>query len=140
VEIRQPVAVKFILTEATKQQIIQEQRRQIEQVINELEQLEIQGKEAIEQAMMQSGELAQQVRQQIENEKQVREARREELFQQMQQFQQMELGTEIQNMTVETTVTVNVGDDWSKILLGSEIVVRDGIVVDIRQNGQSIQA
>ncbi|WP_067621342.1 YlqD family protein [Alicyclobacillus acidiphilus] len=139
-EIRQPVAVKFILTEATKQQIIQEQRRQIEQVINELEQLEIQGKEAIEQAMMQSGELAQQVRQQIENEKQVREARREELFQQMQQFQQMELGTEIQNMTVETTVTVNVGDDWSKILLGSEIVVRDGIVVDIRQNGQSIQA
>lgn len=138
-EIRQPVAVKFVLTEATKQQIIQEQRRQIEQVMSELEQLEVQGKEAIEQAMMQSGELAQQVRQQVENEKQAREERREELIQQMQQFQQMDLGTEVQNMTVETTVTVHVGDDWSKVLMGSEIVVRDGIIVDIRQNGQSIQ-
>ncbi|GLV14641.1 hypothetical protein Heshes_23250 [Alicyclobacillus hesperidum] len=137
--IRQPVAVKFILTEAAKQQIIAEQRRQIEQVMNELEQIEEQGKQAIEQAMAQSGELAQQVRQQVENEKRVREQRREELFQQMQQFQQMELGTEIQNMTVETMVEVKPGDDWTKVLLGSEIIVRDGIVVEIRQNGQRIE-
>ncbi|EJY55871.1 hypothetical protein URH17368_1590 [Alicyclobacillus hesperidum URH17-3-68] len=137
--IRQPVAVKFILTEAAKQQIIAEQRRQIEQVMNELEQIEEQGKQAIEQAMAQSGELAQQVRLQVENEKRVREQRREELFQQMQQFQQMELGTEIQNMTVETMVEVKPGDDWTKVLLGSEIIVRDGIVVEIRQNGQRIE-
>ncbi|GMA58887.1 YlqD protein [Alicyclobacillus sacchari] len=137
--IRQPVAVKFILTEAAKQQIIAEQRRQIEQVMNELEQIEEQGKQAIEQAMAQSGELAQQVRQQVENEKRVREQRREELFQQMQQFQQMELGAEIQNMTVETTVEVKPGDDWTKVLLGSEIIVRDGTVVEIRQNGQRIE-
>ncbi|KRW92361.1 hypothetical protein SD51_02215 [Alicyclobacillus tengchongensis] len=137
--IRQPVAVKFILTEAAKQQIIAEQRRQIEQVMNELEQIEEQGKQAIEEAMAQSGELAQQVRQQVENEKRVREQRREELFQQMQQFQQMELGTEIQNMTVETMVEVKPGDDWTKVLLGSEIIVRDGIVVEIRQNGQRIE-
>ncbi|MFB5191523.1 YlqD family protein [Alicyclobacillus fastidiosus] len=138
-EIRQPVAVKLVLTEATKQQIIQEQRRQIEQVINELEQLETQGKEALAQAMAQSGEFAQQVRQQIENEKNTREQRREELFQQMQQIQQMELGTEIQNMTVETMVSVKPGDDWTKVLLGAEIIVRDGIIQEIRQNGQKIE-
>lgn len=138
-EIRQPVAVKLILTETTKQQIVHEQRRQIEEVINELEQIELQGKEALAQAMAQGGDIAQQVRQQIENEKGVREQRREELFQQMQQIQQMELGTEIQNMTVETVVTVNPGDDWTKVLLGSEIIVRDGVIMDIRQNGQSVQ-
>ncbi|GMA61754.1 YlqD family protein [Alicyclobacillus fastidiosus] len=138
-EIRQPVAVKLVLTEATKQQIIQEQRRQIEQVMNELEQIETQGKEALAQAMAQGGELAQQVRQQIENEKNTREHRREELFQQMQQIQQMELGTEIQNMTVETVVSVKPGDDWTKVLLGAEIIVRDGIIQEIRQNGQKIE-
>ncbi|WAH35465.1 YlqD family protein [Alicyclobacillus dauci] len=138
-EIRQPVAVKLILTETTKQQIVQEQRRQIDQVTNELEQLENQGREALQQAMAQGGEFAQQVRQQIENEKNTREQRREELFQQMQQIQQMELGTEIQNMTVETVVTVKPGDDWTKVLLGSEIIVRDGIVQEIRQNGQKIE-
>lgn len=139
-EIRQPVAVKLILTETTKQQIVQEQRRQIEQVMNELEQIDSQGKEALTQAMAQGGEFAQQVRAQIENEKNTREQRREELFQQMQQIQQMELGTEIQNMTVETVVTVNPGDDWTKVLLGSEIIVRDGVIAEIRQNGQNIQA
>lgn len=138
-EIRQPVAVKLVLTEATKQQIVQEQRRQIEQVQNELDQLESQGREALQQAMAQGGDIAQQVRQQIENEKNAREARREELFQQMQQIQQMELGTEIQNMTVETVVTVHAGDDWTQVLQGSEIIVRDGIVQEIRQNGQKIE-
>jgi hypothetical protein len=138
-EIRQPVAVKLILTEATKQQIIQEQRRQIEQVMNELEQIDAQGREALQQAMAQGGEFAQAVRQQIEQEKQTREQRREELFQQMQQIQQMELGTEIQNMTVETVVQVKPGDDWSKVLLGSEIIVRDGVIQEIRQNGQKIE-
>lgn len=139
-DIRQPVAVKLILTEATKQQIIEEQRRQIEQVMNELEQLETQGKEALQQAMQQGGEFAQQIRLQIENEKNQREARREELFQQMQQIQQMELGTEIQNMTVETVVTVKPGDDWTAVLQGAEIIVRDGVVQEIRQNGQIIES
>ncbi|EPZ51594.1 MULTISPECIES: YlqD family protein [Alicyclobacillus] len=138
-EIRQPVAVKVVLTETTKQQIIQEQRRQIEQVSNEIEQLEAQGKEALAQAMAQGGDIAQQVRQQIDNERTTRERRREELFQQMQQIQQMELGTELQNMTVETTVSVKPGDDWTKVLLGAEIIVRDGIIQEIRQNGQKIE-
>lgn len=138
-KIRQPVAVKFILTETAKQQIIAEQRRQIDQIQNELEQLEQQGKIAIEQAMAQGGEIAQQVRQQLENERRVREQRREELFRQMLQIQQLELGTEIQNMTVETVVDVKPGDDWTKVLLGAEIIVKDGIVVELRQNGQRIE-
>lgn len=137
-DIRQPVAVKLILTETTKQQIVQEQRRQIEEVINELEQIEAQGKEALVQAMSQGGEFAQQVREQIENEKNTREQRRDELFEQMQQVQQLELGTELQNMTVETVITVHPGDDWNKVLIGSEIIVRDGVIEEIRQNGEKV--
>ncbi|QRF23749.1 hypothetical protein FY534_08805 [Alicyclobacillus sp. TC] len=138
-QIRQPVAVKFILTEMAKQQIIQEHRKQIEQLGHELEQIEEQGKQAIEQAMSQGGEIAKQVREQVETEKNNRLMQREQLLQQMQQIQQLELGTEIQNMNVETVVDVRVGDDWSKILMGSEIVVKDGVVVDIRRGGQSFQ-
>lgn len=138
-QIRQPVAVKFILTEMAKQQIIQEHRKQIEQLGHELEQIEEQGKQAIEQAMSQGGELAKQVREQVETEKNNRLMQREQLLQQMQQIQQLELGTEIQNMNVETVVDVRVGDDWSKILMGSEIVVKDGVVIDIRRGGQSFQ-
>lgn len=136
--IRQPVAVKFILTELTKQQILTEHRRQIDRLTEELEQLEIQGKEALEQAMAAGGDVAQQVREQIEQERINREQQREQLIQQIQQIQQMELGTEIQNMNVETSVDVHVGDDWGKILRGAEIVIKDGIVYEIRSGGESV--
>lgn len=137
--IRQPVAVKFILTEDAKQQILGEQRRQIEQLTIELDQIEQQTRPAIEQAMAQGGEFAQQVRDQIEQEKSTREEQREQLIQQIQQIQQMELGTEIQNMNVETSTEVQVGDDWGKILLGAEIIIKDGVVHEIRRGGESIQ-
>lgn len=137
--IRQPVAVKFILTEDTKQQILGEQRRQIEQFTMELDQIEQQTRPAIEQAMAQGGEFAQQVRDQIEQEKSTREEQREQLIQQIQQIQQMELGTEIQNMNVETSTEVQVGDDWGKILLGAEIIIKDGVVHEIRRGGESFQ-
>ncbi|MCL6598792.1 MAG: YlqD family protein [Alicyclobacillus macrosporangiidus] len=136
--IRQPVAVKFILTETTKQQILNEQRRQVERLTAELEQLEQQGRQLLEQAMAQGGDVAQQVRQRIEQERNTRVQQREQLIQQIQQIQQMELGTEIQNMSVETTVDVHVGDDWSKILRGAEIIIKDGIVHEIRRGGEPV--
>lgn len=136
--IRQPVAVKFILTELTKQQILTEHRRQIDHLTEELEQLEVQGKEALEQAMAAGGDVAQQVREQIDQERNNRLQQREQLIQQIQQIQQMELGTEIQNMNVETSIDVRVGDDWGKILRGAEIVIKDGIVYEIRRGGESV--
>jgi hypothetical protein len=137
-QIRQPVSVKFILTELAKQQIISEQRRQIEQLQTELDELEVQGKQALEQAMAQGGEAAQLIRAQIEQERNNRIEQREQLIPQIQQIQQLDLGTEVQNMTVETMVDVRVGDDWSSVLRGSEIVIKDGIVVEIRRGGESV--
>lgn len=137
-QIRQPVSVKFILTELAKQQIISEQRRQVEQLQAELDQIEIQGKQAMEQAMAQGGEVAQQVHAQIEQEKINRVQQREQLIQQIQQIQQLELGTEVQNMTVETMIDVRVGDDWTAVLRGSEIIIKDGTIVDIRRGGESV--
>lgn len=134
--IRQPVAVKFILTETTKQQILEEHRRQIDRLTSELEQLDVQSRQAIEQAMSQGGDAAQQVRDRFEQEKAARVQQREQLIQQIQQIQQMELGTEIQNMNVETNVDVHVGDDWGKVLRGAEIIIKDGIVHEIRRGGE----
>lgn len=135
ITIRQPVAVKFILTETTKREILEEQRNQVDRLSEELDQIEVQGKAAIEQAMAQGGDIASQVRMQVESEKQTRIEQREQLIEQIQQIQQLELGTEIQNMNVETSIDVRVGDNWGEILMGAEIVVKDGIVHEIRRNG-----
>jgi F0F1-type ATP synthase membrane subunit b/b' len=136
--IRQPVAVKFILTEQTKQQLIAEHRRQVDRLNAEIEQIEQQGKVMLEQALQQGGAQAQELRQRLEQEKNNRRQQIEQIILQLQQIQQMELGTEIQNMSVETTVDVRVGDDWTKILRGAEIIVKDGIVHEIRRGGEPI--
>ena len=136
--IRQPVAVKFILTDLTKQQILMEHRRQVQRLTAELEQLELQGRQAVEQSMAQGGDVAQQVRDRFEQEKASRLQQREQIIGQIQQVQQMEIGSEVQNMTVETSVEVHVGDDWGKILRGAEIVIKDGIVYELRRGGESV--
>jgi hypothetical protein len=64
--------------------------------------------------------------------------RREQLIQQLSQIQQMPLGTEVQQGQVETTVDVKVGDSWEKIVMGAEIIVKDGIVVEIRRAGERV--
>lgn len=133
--IRQPVAVKFVLTEDTKQAWLAELRRVINATIAELEELEFRGKQWVRDAEKQGEAAVQAAEQRIEEERGQRVERREQLIQQLSQIQQMDLGSEVPNGTVETTADVEVGDSWDKILLGSEIVVKDGVIAEIRRGG-----
>lgn len=136
--IRQPVTVKFILTEGTKQRIVNDLQQMIAQVMNEMEQIEEQGKTFMEQAKQEGPESIAALEAKIQEELGKRVERREQLFQQLSQMQQLELGTEVTQGQVETTVDVKVGDDWNKVLMGSEIVVKDGVVVEIRRAGEAV--
>ncbi|MCY0902490.1 MAG: YlqD family protein [Firmicutes bacterium] len=136
--IRQPVAVKFILTEETKQNWLAELRRLINATIAELEELEFRGKQWLRDAEKQGESAVEAANQRIEAERAQRVERREQLIAQLSQIQQMDLDTEVPNGTVETTVEVAVGDSWEKVLQGSEIIVKDGLIVEIRQNGAKL--
>ncbi len=137
--IRQPVAVKVILTEETKQNWLAELRRHINATIAELEELEFRGKQMLREAEKQGEGAVQATEQHLENERNQRVTRREQLIQQLTQIQQMDLNAEVANGTLETTADVQVGDSWEQILLGSEIVLKDGIVVEIRRNGVKVE-
>lgn len=136
--IRQPVAVKFILTEETKQNWLAELRRLINATIAELEELEFRGKQWLRDAEKQGEAGVEAANQRIEMERTQRVERREQLIAQLSQIQQMDLDSEVPNGTVETSVDVSVGDPWDKVLQGSEIIVKDGVIVEIRQNGAKL--
>ncbi len=136
--IRQPVTVKMILTEETKQNWLAELRRLINSTIAELEELEFRSKQLLRDAEKQGDAAVKATEEQIEMERMQRVQRREQLIAQLSQIQQMDLNAEVPNGTVETTVDVQVGDSWEAVLLGGEIVVKDGVVVEIRRNGQSL--
>lgn len=137
--IRQPVAVKFILTEETKQNWLAELRRLVNTTIAELEELEFRSKQWMRDAEKQGDAAVQAAEERVQMERSQREERREQLIAQLSQIQQMDIGSEVANGTVETSVEVKVGDAWDKVLLGSEIVIKDGIVVEIRQGGAPLQ-
>ncbi len=140
ITIRQPVTVKIILTEETKQTWLAELRRLVNQTIAELEELEFRGKQWLRDAEKQGESSVEATEQRIEMERGQRIERREQLIAQLSQIQQMDIDSEVPNGTVETSIDVEVGDSWEKVAMGSEIVVKDGIIVEIRRNGDPVSA
>jgi hypothetical protein len=130
------IPVKLILTEQTKQQIISEINSAIQQVQHELEQIEFQGRAALNDAEKNGNQQAvAAITARINQERGMRLERREQMMQQLVQIQQTPLGAEVPGGQIETTVEVRVGDVWEEVVAGTEIVLKDGIVAEIRRAG-----
>lgn len=71
----------------------------------------------------------------MEREERARREKLEILHFQLDQSQNVPLGSELHYTTVESTIAVQVGDAWNEIMNGTEIIVKDGIVHAIRQGG-----
>ncbi|MCF0158047.1 MAG: YlqD family protein, partial [Veillonella sp.] len=72
------------------------------------------------------------VRQQIDEEKNKRLAFKEEVTAKLKEAQELNLGTEIPQGTLEQTITVKLGDNLDA-LMSAEILLEDGKIVAFRQ-------
>lgn len=54
---------------------------------------------------------------------------------QIDQLNELQIGTEIKEQTIETLDDLNVGDDWNVVLNNQEIIIKDGVVAEIREGG-----
>ncbi|OUM91707.1 MAG: hypothetical protein C6P37_05960 [Caldibacillus debilis] len=52
---------------------------------------------------------------------------------QLEQLEQLPIGSEIKDGELEAVAEIGVGDSWDKIVNGKSIVVKDGIIVEIRE-------
>jgi aspartate ammonia-lyase len=135
-KINVPVQITLILTEQTKQRITSEINGAIQQLQTEIEQIEFQGRRALDDAEKQgAGQAVQAITARINQERGMRLERREQAMQQLVQIQQTELGSEIPGGEMQTTVDVRVGDIFDEIVHGHEIVLKDGVVAEIRRAG-----
>jgi vacuolar-type H+-ATPase subunit I/STV1 len=130
ITISRPVVIKAIVTEGFKRTYIQD----LEEAIRRVEALEQQLDSQIRRAELERTITPQvrALRQQLELERARQEAARAELQMRLREAQQLELHTEFAQGTVESLVEVNVGDNLFNKLGRAEIVVKDGIVVEIR--------
>ncbi|NJL82257.1 MAG: hypothetical protein HC890_03585 [Chloroflexaceae bacterium] len=138
--LKRPVTLKVIVTDRWKEEAQEQLQAQISQLDGQLQQLDRQGQRAITEIQRQSiiQPLDLQAKQQLESiQAQVNQQRsqllerKNQTLQQLQQVQILELEQEIAQGQMESYCRIDVGDNLIN-KLNLEVVVRDGVVLEIR--------
>jgi hypothetical protein len=137
--LKRPVTVKAIVTAQWKEEVTQQLQKQVAQIDQQMQQLEMQGKRTVEEITKQAVDPTLiHVKKQVENiQAQVSQKKGEMLekknqfLQQLQQIQLLELDQEVIQAQMESFFRLEKGDNLVK-KLNVEVVIRDGIVEEIR--------
>ena len=137
--LKRPITIKAIVTAQWKEEVTQQLQKQIVQLDQQMQQLEMQGKRTIEEISKQSLDPANlQIKKQVENiHGQVNQKKAEMLekknnfLQQLQQIQLLDLDQEVVQAQMESFFRLEKGDNLVR-KLNVEVVLRDGVVEDIR--------
>ncbi|MFV8827125.1 YlqD family protein [Alkalihalobacterium sp. APHAB7] len=125
------VAIKQVLTEKRKDQLLNELHFEKEQAVKELEQLKFQLHKKIKQHT--SHEQNHTLRSNFQKEIKQREEKLRGIDFKVHQLNKLEIGTELRDGTVESICEVKIGDNWDDIFSEAEIIIKDGIVHEIRK-------
>lgn len=137
IQLKRPVAIKAIVTEKFKTEATKEIQQALQNFDLALQQLEFQGKRAMtdldknpdipnkDQARAGLQNQIDQQRGQINNQK-------SELLQRLNMISQLEMDSEFLQATVDNFVEVKVGDNLYEKLSNTEVIVKDGVVIEIR--------
>jgi len=131
IEIHRRITIKAVLTESLKEELVGELREAIKGLDMETQRLEFEFKRIMNDVAKVNPQHLQAIRHQLELEKRKRQERKEELAQRLKEIEELELGSEIVRGTIEGPVVVRPGDDWNS-LFQAEIVIRDGVVQEVR--------
>lgn len=140
IQLMRQVAVKAIVTENFKAQVASEINRNLQQIDAELQQLEFKGKRAIADLEKRAGTPAppemrvqiENIRQQVEAEKMRLMQLKEEMSAQQQALAELPIGSVVTQFTVENPIEVRLGENIFQRLEGGEILVKDGVIQEIR--------
>jgi seryl-tRNA synthetase len=140
IQLVRQIAVRAIVTENFKNQVGNEINRNLQQIDAELQQLEFKGKRAIADIEKRTGGVmtndarvqVETIRQQVEAEKMRLTQLKEEMQAQFQALSELPLGSVVTQFTVENPVEVRIGENIFQRLEGGEILVKDGVIQEIR--------
>ncbi|MBU0630023.1 MAG: YlqD family protein [Candidatus Margulisbacteria bacterium] len=133
IELKRVVMVKAIVTEAFKQNLIKELERAIANLDGQLGQMESQSKNYLEdlkrKGLMQK---AAAFKHQLDEERNRQAASKSDLTMKIEEAKRLQIGSEFVQGPLEGPVSVGIGDNLYKKVGGAEILVKDGIVQEIR--------
>lgn len=131
--VKRSVAVHVIVTDEFKEELKTELRQAAETAQQRIDQMEFQSRRFL--ADLQRNDLTQAMgaRRQIEAEKRRQDGIRRDIEEQLEQADKLEVGSEYPRGVVEGFVEIKEGDNLLQKLSESQIVIKDGVVVEIRE-------
>lgn len=130
--ITRQVAVKVIVTDEFKQQLVAQIRQALQKVDLTRQQLEAQGRQYLSELEDREPAQGEVFRRKLDHQKQKQDAIRRKLSEELSSAETLEIGDEYPQGTVEGLAEINEGDVFADKVRAAEIVVKDGLVVEIR--------
>lgn len=130
--LKRQIVLKAIVTEKLKESLMQEVTDAIDEVESGQQQLDSQSRRVMLELQRTDLNRAMAFRQQLEAEKRKQDDLKEDLQKRLEEFRQLELGTEFVRGLIEGTVEVREGDNLTDKMGRAEIITKDDIVIEIR--------
>jgi hypothetical protein len=124
----QTVVVKQILTENSKQKLLEKYFARKLQLQKEYEQLQFELKKLEKTKKFQPSEL----RKHFEKELQKRYEKEKLLEFQIEQLHMLPIGSELKEKEVQALIEIKVGDVWDERMGQTTIIIKDGFIEEIR--------
>lgn len=131
--LRQDVGLIFIVTDELKARLLDEFNAAQEEVQRQIDQFDFRARHALAELQRADLNRAMAARQQIDAEKRRLEAVKRELQEREGEITGLVIGDEYPRGTLEGVAEISLGDNLFEKLAGVQIVVKDGVVVDIRK-------
>ena len=131
VTVQRPIVIKTIVTESFKRLYVADLEDAIKRVEAIIQQIDVQSRRF--ELERQVNPQSRVIRQQLELERARQDSTRMELQARLREAQQLELNSEFTQGSLEGTVNIAVGDNLFDKIAGTELIVKDGIVLEIRE-------
>ncbi len=131
--VKRTIALIAIVTEQFKEEMRTELNEAIEGTQRRMDQMDFQSRRFLADLQRTDLQQAMGARRQIETERRRHEALKQELQEQLAEIEKLDMGAEYQRGTLESEVELNVGDDLVKKLAGAAVVMKDGVITEIRE-------
>ena len=129
------ITIKVVVTEEFKKYLVAELERSIQNMDAQLTAMETQGKRLVENLKKQGDKTIKQVSaivQQINMDKQQATLAKADLEKKIAEAKELKIGSEFLQGTVPGTTSVKEGENLYKKLGGVEILLKDGVIQEIR--------
>lgn len=128
-KIIQTVTVKQVLTEKSREELSSKYMNSKQQLQKECDQLLFEMKKLERTKKFSAAGLKTQFDKEIE----LRKEKIKLIDFQMEQLGMLPYGSELKDQDVQALVDIQVGDQWNNVINGKTIVVKDGIISEIRE-------